>query len=245
MPWKVGFPNDVWSYKKHDRYKRKLEDVIEEKMNIMFETKFRSYMQNLTQERPLELQQISQNPSLPPHLSSIGSTAAVPMWYPVDDIMGDMPCHLHILIGRVGNKIKEVAIGVAMTGCVFHNNPILAEYAKVLVHEISDMACIDYPLDHVTPEGIKELGEAVNQFILWNQREIVLGGPTTPQNQLMSPLSQTATPKDNEPPLPTSSPTVPKFKKASLPSSLKEKEASTLPLSPVKIMPQQDLGVTP
>jgi hypothetical protein len=31
MSWKVGFPNDAWSYKKHDRYKRNLEDVIEEK----------------------------------------------------------------------------------------------------------------------------------------------------------------------------------------------------------------------
>jgi hypothetical protein len=62
----------------------------------------------------------------------------------------------------MGNKTKEVAIGVAMPGCVFHNNPILVEYAKVLVREIIDMVCIDYPLDHVTPEGIKELGEAVN-----------------------------------------------------------------------------------
>jgi hypothetical protein len=49
-------------------------------------------------------------------------------------------------------------------------------------------------------------------------------------------------PKDNEAPLPTSSPPVPKFKQASLPSSPKEKEASTLPSSPVKVMPQQDLG---
>jgi hypothetical protein len=55
MAWKVGFPNEAWSYKKHDRYKRNLEDVIEEKMNSMFEIKFRSYMQSLAQERPLEL----------------------------------------------------------------------------------------------------------------------------------------------------------------------------------------------
>jgi hypothetical protein len=107
------------------------------------------------------------------------------MWYPIDDITGDTPCRLHIPIGRVENKTKEVAIGVAMTGHVFHNNLIPAEYAKVLVHEITDMACINYPLDNVTPEGIKELEEAVNQFILWNQREIVLDGPTMPQNQLM------------------------------------------------------------
>jgi hypothetical protein len=151
--------------------------------------------------------------------------------------MGDMPCRLHILISRVGNKTKEVAIGVAMPECVFHNNLITAEYAKVLVREITDMTCIDYPLDHVTPEGIKELGDAVNQFILWNRREIVLDGPTTSHYQLISPLSQTATPKDNEAPLPTSSPPVPKFKEASLPSSPKEKEASTLPSSPVKVMP--------
>jgi hypothetical protein len=154
-------------------------------MNSMFETKFRSYMQSLTQERPLELQQIIQNPSPPPHLSSICTTTEIPIWYPIDDITGDTSCRLDIPIGRVGNKTKEVAIGVAMPGRVFHNNPILAEYAKVLVHEITDMTCIDYPLDHVTPEEIKELGEAVNQLILLNRREIVLDGPTTPQNQPM------------------------------------------------------------
>jgi hypothetical protein len=117
-----------------------------------------------------------------------------------------------------------------------------AEYAKVLIHENTDMACIDYPLDHVTHERIKELGEAVNQFILWNRREIVLDRLKTPQNQLRSLLSQTAMPKDNEALLPTSCPPVLKFKEALLLSSPKEKEASTLPSSPVKVMPQQDLG---
>jgi hypothetical protein len=58
----------------------------------------------------------------------------------------------------------------------------------------------------------------------------------------MSLLSQTVTPKDNEAPLPTSSPPVRKFKEASLPLSPKEKEASTLLSSPVKVMSQQDLG---
>jgi hypothetical protein len=94
----------------------------------------------------------------------------------------------------------------------------------------------------VTPDGIKKLGEVVNQFILWNRCEIVFDGPTTTQNQFMSPLSQTVMPKGNEASLPTSSPPVPKFKEASLLSSPKEKEASTLPTSPVKVMPQQDLG---
>jgi hypothetical protein len=215
MPWKIGFPNDAWSYKKRDRYKRNLEDVIEEKMNTMFETKFRSYMQNLSQERQLELQQATQNPSPPPLLSSIGSTAALRTWYPIDDITGDMPYQLHIPL----------------------SNPIPVEYAKVLVREITDVSYIDYPLDHVTPKGVKELGEAINEFILWNWCEIILDGLASPQIQLMSPLSQMVMPKDKEAPLPMSPPPVPKFKEASLPSSPKEMEGSPLPTSPVKVMP--------
>jgi hypothetical protein len=49
-------------------------------------------------------------------------------------------------------------------------------------------------------------------------------------------------PKDKEALLPTPPPSVPKFEEASLPSSPKEKEASLLPTSPVKVMPQQELG---
>jgi hypothetical protein len=143
-------------------------------MNTMFETKFRSYMQNVSRQRQLELQQVAQNPSLPPLLSSIGSTVGLHMWYPVNDITGDTLCRIHILLSKVGNKTKEVAIGLAMPGHVFHNNPIPAEYAKVLVREITDMSYIDYPLDHVMPEVVKELGEAVNQFILCNRCEIAL-----------------------------------------------------------------------
>jgi hypothetical protein len=79
-----------------------------------------------------------------------------------------MPCCLHIPLSRVGNKTKEIVIGVAMSGRVFHNNPIPTEYAKVLVREVTGMSYIDYPLDHVMPEGVKELREVVNQFILWN-----------------------------------------------------------------------------
>jgi hypothetical protein len=62
----------------------------------------------------------------------------------------------------VENKTKEVAIGVVMPGCVFHNNPIPVEYAKVLVREITDIGYTDYPLGHVTPEGVQELGRAIN-----------------------------------------------------------------------------------
>jgi hypothetical protein len=122
----------------------------------------------------------------------MGSTIGLGTWYPVYDIMVDMPCRLHIPLSRVGNKTKEIATGVVMLERVLHNNPIPVEYAKVLVQEITDMGYTDYPLDQVMPEGVKELGQAINQFILWNQCEIFLDGPISPQRQCIQ-LSQTPT----------------------------------------------------
>jgi hypothetical protein len=121
------------------------------------------------------IQKLSQEHGSPPlhflapqatNLSSLVSTTDLGTWYHVDDIMVDTPCHLHIPLGRVGNKTKEVATGVVMPGRILHNNPIPVEYTKVLVQEITGMGYTNYPLDHVTPEGVKELGQAINQFIL-------------------------------------------------------------------------------
>jgi hypothetical protein len=75
---------------------------------------------------------------------------------------------------------------------VLHNNPIAIESAKVLVLEITDMGYTDYSLNHVMLEGVKELGQVVNQFILWNRHEIFLDGPISPQRQRVQ-LSQTPT----------------------------------------------------
>jgi hypothetical protein len=76
----------------------------------------------------------------------------------MDDITVNTPCRLHIPLGRVGNKTKEVVIDVAMPQRVFHNHHILAEYAKALVREITDIGYTDYPLHHITHDGVKELG---------------------------------------------------------------------------------------
>jgi hypothetical protein len=98
---------------------------------MLFENRFMTFIQNLSQQQgspPLHL--------LAPqaaNLSSMGSMTGLGTWYPVDDITVDMPCHLHIPLGRVGNKTKEVVTGVAMPGRDLHNNPIPVEYANVLV----------------------------------------------------------------------------------------------------------------
>jgi hypothetical protein len=98
----------------------------------------------------------------------------------MDDITVGMPCCFHIPLGKVGNKTKEVAIGVLMPGRVFYNNPIPVEYAKVLVREITDMGYTDYPLDHVMPDIVKELEPAIYLFILWNWCKFFLDGPISP-----------------------------------------------------------------
>jgi hypothetical protein len=83
---------------------------------------FMTFIQNLSKQEgspPLHL--------LAPqaaNLSSMGSTTGLGTWYPMDDIMVDTPCRLHIPLGRVENKTKEVEIGVAMSRHVFHNNLI-------------------------------------------------------------------------------------------------------------------------
>jgi hypothetical protein len=131
MSWKHGFLKDSTSYKKCDRYKKTLEENIEENVNTLFENRFMVFIQNLSQQKSSPaLHLLAPQAS---NLSSMGSIIDLATWYPADDITVDTPCRLHIPLGRVGNKIKEVVIGVAMSGRVFHNNFIPAEYAKVLV----------------------------------------------------------------------------------------------------------------
>jgi hypothetical protein len=45
------------------------------------------------------------------------------------------------------------------------------------------MGYTDYPLDYVTLEGVKELGQTVNLVISWNGHKIFLDGLISPQKQ--------------------------------------------------------------
>jgi hypothetical protein len=88
------------------------------------------------------------------------------------------------------------------------------------------MGYTNYPLDHVTHEGVKELQQAVNQFILWNQQKKFLDGPISPQKQRIQ-LSQTLTssPADHALATPSDYQTAPQ-----LPSPHTEQEAPQEPL---------------
>nr|BAC20869.1 hypothetical protein [Oryza sativa Japonica Group] len=100
--------------------------------------------------------------------------------------------------GRAG-KTKEVASGLAIPGRQFHNSLIPADYVSVqvaLVH--GDQMSLE--LDIPTPEGIELLRDAVNQFILWHRRDIILTG------QFMSMTPAPSVPNTSAPPAPPSPP---------------------------------------
>jgi hypothetical protein len=107
MPWKYGFLKDSTSYKKCDRYKKTLEEKIEEKVNTLFENMFMTFIQNLSQEGSPPLHLLTPQAA---NQSSMGSTTGLGTWYHVDDITVDMPCCLHIPLGGMGNKTKQVGL---------------------------------------------------------------------------------------------------------------------------------------
>ncbi|BAF21376.2 Os07g0415600 [Oryza sativa Japonica Group] len=188
-----GFPQEAQSYKKRDAYKAKMRQEITNQVTQQVTQQFYS----LAAQHPQAF------PDLVPHglqstqiLSSVGSVENTT--YPVDSITGPTPCSFVVPIGRAG-KTKEVASGLAIPGRQFHNSLIPADYVSVqvaLVH--GDQMSLE--LDIPTPEGIELLRDAVNQFILWHRRDIILTG------QFMSMTPAPSVPNTSAPPAPPSPP---------------------------------------
>jgi hypothetical protein len=105
--------------------------------------------------------------------------------YPVDDIVEDKPCFLHIPINQSGTKTKQTATGLVKPGLVnYKDNPVPPHYAVVQVLKITDSGCEDWEIDFPV-EGIITLQEAMNELVLWHRRDIKLGDEpnSTPMQQ--------------------------------------------------------------
>jgi hypothetical protein len=184
LPWGKAFREHQSSYKKRDRYKKKLEDKMREIVKQELIGFF--IQQQQASVRPSVENLISgDSGQVPPNLmlaqigaiptpSSVGSIANAK--HPVDDIVEDTPCKLVITYGRKLDKFREGGTAMALTGRVFPNPPP-PEYAWVQVVSISDKSCeIDIP----TEDGIELLGDARNQYILWHRRDIILNASPSP-----------------------------------------------------------------
>jgi hypothetical protein len=119
-----------------------------------------------------ELKPSHMSPPIVP--SSVGSVQDFTK-YPVDDIVEDKPCFLHIPINQSGTKTKQAATGLVKSGLVnYKDNPVPPHYAVVQVLEITDSGCEDWEIDYPV-EGIITLQEAMNELVLWHRRDIKLG----------------------------------------------------------------------
>ena len=174
--WKEGFPEDAGSYKKRDHPDTDEEHEKWKQNFFQFMKENPHFAQPFTvPEIRLSTDSEQQTCTQPLHLSSAGSTPASTHKYPVDSITEDTPCSLHVPIGKKGRATIKVAEGIAMVGRTFHTAPIPPECAKVQVIRVVDDQYLNNDLDYpVEDEGIETLGEAVNNFILWHRRDIIL-----------------------------------------------------------------------
>jgi hypothetical protein len=142
ISWREAFPEYAASYRKHEKSKRTLEETIDERVqkainDVMKKTK-------KTECISCELKPGHMGPPLVP--SGIGSMQdfVSSTKYPVDNIVEDKPCFLHIPINRSGTKTKQAATGLVKPGLVnYKDNPVSPHYAVVQVLEITDSGCED------------------------------------------------------------------------------------------------------
>ena len=169
LPWKQAFPNDP-GYRKRDRYKKDLEEkmraIAKEEFSQLLASQQGSLVPNAAQAN--QDMMVVQSGLIAP--SSVGSTTQ--HRYPVDDIQVDTPCTLVVPYGMKLNKFREVATAMAVTGHIFPRPPA-PEYAWVQVVKVMDSTC---ELDIATDEGIEVLGDAINQYVQWHRRDIILQG---------------------------------------------------------------------
>jgi hypothetical protein len=99
--------------------------------------------------------------------------------YPMDDINEPTLCILLYVKGRTLRTIK-VADAILMVTRIMHGRPIPSECVVVEVttiregHEFEDL---DYPDEE---EGIEELKDAKENFILWPRKDIILKTRSSP-----------------------------------------------------------------
>ena len=86
------------------------------------------------------------------------------------------------------NRTREVAIGLAIPGRQFHGSEIPEKYCRVEVLTVVQ-GYEDDMLDILGPEGIEKLRQAIKNFILWPQQDVLLFELPQPSSREV-PLTQ-------------------------------------------------------
>jgi hypothetical protein len=153
-PWSIGFVEDVDSYRKWEREKKRKEGEEKEWLKNM-ETKYNGMFKDMQQQlnklrqsqagpsHQLQLQgpPFDSNDSPSQRRSSIASTGLgadeAPMdSYPVDGIKDKIPCELHQSMKNIPMKVAVSYALSCQPGVTWHPRQILVGYARVGMDEI-------------------------------------------------------------------------------------------------------------
>ncbi|BAD52794.1 hypothetical protein [Oryza sativa Japonica Group] len=167
IPWKIGFKEDIHTYRSRMRSKRDTEAKIAD-----LEYRVSSY----------ELSIPSDNRSSCASTGQVGSQSMDAMQThdettcPVDEITQRTPCELHIPFKNLSIKITshhvKVALGMAIPtdpSGTYHCRPIPAGYSRVEV-ELVEAAYEDLELDYPGEDGETHLRDTSHAIILWRKR---------------------------------------------------------------------------
>nr|AAX95160.1 transposon protein, putative, CACTA, En/Spm sub-class [Oryza sativa Japonica Group]AAX96750.1 transposon protein, putative, CACTA, En/Spm sub-class [Oryza sativa Japonica Group]ABA92367.1 transposon protein, putative, CACTA, En/Spm sub-class [Oryza sativa Japonica Group] len=189
IPWKIGFKEDIHTYRSRMRSKRDTEaKIVDLEFRVSsYELSMQEEVARKVDERMAAHRSHDPQPTIPPAMvspsgnhSSCASTGQVgsqsmdamqtqdESTCPVDDITQRTPCELHIPFKNLSIKVASgMAIPTDPSG-TYHCRPIPAGYSKVEV-ELVEGAYEDLELDYPGGDGETHIRDTSHAIILWRK----------------------------------------------------------------------------